>query len=169
MNTLSCRAAAHRWRRLGLVVAFSLVTGTLGLHTALASTSVTFDDPQGHATDDELDGQLPAGVIDWGTGGWYLSGPWGQFSNNSVSFLPSVDSASFSLLSGGRLVRIDAFNGAMDSPTTVTLSCGDQHKQVDLDPGQVRTIDTGWSGSCPNVTVSSSNGWETNFSNLVLE
>jgi hypothetical protein len=27
---------------------------------------------------------------------------------------------------------------------------------------------TGWSGACSSVTVTSSNGWDTNFDNLAL-
>ena len=38
---------------------------------------------------------------------------------------------------------------------------------VDLQPGEVKTIQTNWSGSCTRVTVGSSNGWDTNFDDLV--
>jgi hypothetical protein len=33
---------------------------------------------------------------------------------------------------------------------------------------QVTTIQTGWTGTCTSVTISSSNGWYTNFDDLVL-
>src|SRR6185503_15249840 len=35
--------------------------------------------------------------------------------------------------------------------------------------GQLLTLSTGWPGTCQNVTVTSSNGWNTNFDNLVYD
>jgi hypothetical protein len=32
----------------------------------------------------------------------------------------------------------------------------------------VSTVQTGWSGTCGQVTLESSNGWDTNFNNLVV-
>ena len=46
--------------------------------------TITFDDKSGQ--DQPLNGQYPAGVINWGTGGWYHSGPWGLFTTKSASF-----------------------------------------------------------------------------------
>ena len=48
---------------------------------------VTFDDRAGQ--DQALNGQYPSGVIDWGTGAWYHSGPWGAFTTKSASFSAS--------------------------------------------------------------------------------
>ena len=33
--------------------------------------------------------------------------------------------------------------------------------------GQVATLPTGWAGACLTVTVGSTNGWGTNFDDLV--
>jgi hypothetical protein len=42
-------------------------------------------------------------------------------------------------------------------------------KQVTLAPNQLSTIATGWTGVCTGVTISSTNGWNTNFNNLVID
>jgi hypothetical protein len=64
-------------------------------------------------------------------------------------------------------VRLDAYNGG--APTTVTLRCaGQTDRVVNLASGQLATIATNWSGTCTTVTIMSTNGWDTNFDNLVL-
>jgi len=35
--------------------------------------------------------------------------------------------------------------------------------------GQVLSIVTGWSAGCSSLGVSSSNGWDTNFDDLVID
>jgi hypothetical protein len=37
-----------------------------------------------------------------------------------------------------------------------------------LASGEIATISTGWPGTCSTVTITSTNGWDTNFDNLVL-
>lgn len=118
-----------------------------------------------------LNGVYPSGVINWGTNVWYLSGPWGPLTGNSTSFAnQNQTSGTFNfLISGGaRLVSLDAYNGDT-GPSTVTLSCPGQPNTVQqqLAAGQLATISTGWSSSCTSVTVTSSNGWWTNFTNIV--
>jgi hypothetical protein len=59
-----------------------------------------------------LNGQYPSGVIDWGSNNWYVSGPWLQFTTNSVSYNgPGATSKTFNLLTPMRFVQVDAFNG----------------------------------------------------------
>jgi hypothetical protein len=127
-----------------------------------------FDDRSGQNV--ALNGQYPTGVINWGTGQWFLSGPFGKFTTKSVSFNTSgVTSRSFTFVAPRRLVRLDAYNGGSGS-TTITLSCaGQASKAVSVPANQVATIDTGWTGTCTTVTISSSNGWNTNFDNLVID
>ena len=61
-------------------------------------------------------------------------------------------------------------NGQALVASTITLSCtGQPNRQMTLAVGQLSTIITGWGGTCPNVTISSTNGWDTNFDNLVLK
>jgi hypothetical protein len=129
--------------------------------------TITFDDRSGE--NQPLNGQYPSNVIDWGSGQWLHSGPWGQFSTKSVSFSSSGrTSASFTFTTPRRLVRLDAYNGGGGS-TTITIACsGQATKTVTLGAGQMTTIDTGWTGACTTVTITNSNGWDTNFDNFVL-
>jgi hypothetical protein len=110
------------------------------------------------------------GPLDFGTTGWYLAGPYDQFKGNSISFNGAVlRSATIGLAVPLRVYQVDADNGSQTVPTTVTLACpGQPSVQVAVDPGQRTTIRTGWTTACSSVTVSSTNGWHTNFKNLVL-
>jgi hypothetical protein len=116
-----------------------------------------------------LTGQYPSGTIDWGGGAWYLSGPYDKFTGKSVSFNgEGPTSGTFSFVAPHQLVQLDADNGG-DGSATVTLTCDGQNTQsVDLGAHQTTTIKTGWTSACSNVTVTSSNGWYTNFTNLII-
>jgi hypothetical protein len=129
--------------------------------------TVTFDDRTGQ--NQGLNGQYPANVIDWGTGQWFHSKPFGKFTTSSVSFSGgSLRSASFKFVTPRKLVKLDAYNGGSGS-STVTVSCdGKLPKTVTLAAGQMSTITTGWTVACTNVTVSASNGWDTNFDNMTI-
>jgi hypothetical protein len=134
-----------------------------------APLTLTFDDRPGQ--DLPLNGQYPAGVVDWGNdGAWYLSPPFGTLATKSVSFNGSeAKSAAFSFPTPRRLVKLDAFNGGA-GPSTVRLSCaGASDKELKLAAGELATIETGWTDTCASVTIASSNGWDTNFDNLVFD
>jgi glucose/arabinose dehydrogenase len=130
------------------------------------SQTVTFDDRAGQ--NQALSGQYPTGVIDWGTSGWYHSAPWGQFTTKSVSFRAAgMTVASFTFVTPRRFLSVRAYNGG-GGATTVAISCaGQATKTQSVAAGQLVTILTGWTGDCATVTVSSSNGWDTNFDDLV--
>ncbi len=131
-----------------------------------AQQTVAFDDIAGQ--NEPLNGQYPSGLIDWGSGGWWLSGPYGRFTTKSVSFTSTGTSESFIFLAAQRLVRLDLYNGGA-SATTITISCNGQSTLTfSLAAAELRTQDTGWSGTCTAVTISSTNGWLTNFDNLVV-
>ena len=128
--------------------------------------TVTFDDRSGEGQ--PLEGQYPAGVIDWGSGQWYLSPPFGQLTSKSVSVGEGRTSATFTFLTPRTLLQLDVYNGGA-GPSTVSVGCaGQPTRQVTLNAGQLNTISTGWSGTCSSVTLGSSNGWDTNFDNLVI-
>jgi hypothetical protein len=78
-------------------------------------------------------------------------------------------SASVSFVAPTELVSIDAFNGGSTS-STITLAC-DQLPTVtaSLPAGQSATVRTGWTVRCSTLTITSANGWWTNFDNLVIE
>ncbi|HEY3058138.1 MAG TPA: hypothetical protein VGL99_04095 [Chloroflexota bacterium] len=130
--------------------------------------TLTFDDLA--SPNRPLNGQYPTGVVDWGSGKWYLSRPYGQFRTNSIGFNGAgPTSAAFSFVAPRRLVRLDAFNGGRDA-TTITVSCqGQPTVRQTLAANRLTTIETGWQNACSPVTVGSSNGWQTNFDNLVVD
>jgi len=135
--------------------------------TAAVSTAqtVTFDDKSGQ--NQNLNGQYPSGVINWGSNQWYHSAPWGAFTTKSVSFrTASQTSTTFTFINPRKLVSLRALNGGGTS-TSITVSCNGQTKTTALPAGQVTTITTGFTSPCTNVTVSSTNGWDTNFDDLV--
>jgi hypothetical protein len=133
-----------------------------------ATQTVTFDDLAGQ--DVALNGQYPTGLIDWGSGVWYLSSPYGQFPTKSVSFSgPGITSGTFTFLTPRRLVSIDAYDGGT-SNTLVTVSCAGQ-PSVSFGlaaNSQPSTVPTNWTGTCTSVTITSSNSWDTNFDNLTI-
>jgi hypothetical protein len=147
-----------------------------GIPTTSAVVSVTVSNPvQNVITFDDLadtqtlDGQYPTDVVDWGSNLWYVSMPWGQFTTNSISFSSSRTSASLTFINPKRLISVRAYNGG-GSSTTVTLSCSENPtKSVSIGSGQLVSIDTGWTASCSTVTVTSSNGWDTNFDDLTYD
>jgi glucose/arabinose dehydrogenase len=151
---------------------FDTPTAPTATPTATPSTSaavtVNFDDLS--SPNRTLNGQYPSGAIDWGTGGWYLSGPWRQFTTNSIGFNGAgPTSASFRFMTARRLVRVDAYNGGGVS-STVTLSCSGQRTvSFSIPVNTLRQLSTGWTGTCPIVTVTSTNGWDTNFDNVVYD
>jgi hypothetical protein len=132
------------------------------------STGVSFDDLGN--PNRVLNGQYPSGVIDWGTTVWYLSGPFGAFRTNSVSFNGAgPTSASLRILNGRRLSSVDAYNGGSGA-STLTLACAGQPTlTVSLNAGQSTTLRPAWSAPCASITVGSSNGWNTNFDNFSLQ
>lgn len=131
-----------------------------------SGTNITFDDLTG--VNSPLTGQYPQGLIDWGVGQWWLAAPWGQFTTNSISFVNStLTSASFNFLTPQILTSLQAFNGGNN--TTVTLACqGNPTVSKNINGNQLITIQTLWSTPCSQVTITSGNGWNTNFDNLVL-
>ena len=147
-----------------------------GHSTTSAVVNVTVTNPpqivtfnQLSLTGAPLNGQHPTGVVDWGSNMWLLSGPWGPFTTNSISFSASASSASLRFVVPRRLIGLTAFNGGSES-TTVTLSCsGNPVTTASVEPNQVLTIDTNWSGNCYTVTIGSSNGWDTNFDDLTFD
>ena len=139
---------------------------TVTLTVTSSLTTVTFDDIS--PANRVLTGQYPTGIINWGTGtSWYLSGPWGLFTTQSLSFNGgSQTSGSFTFVSNSGLASLQAYNGGSGS-ATVTISCtGQTTVTATVAAGTVATINTGWTTPCATVTLATSNGWNTNFDNL---
>ena len=131
-----------------------------------STLTITFDSLPGWQS---LNGQYPTGVIDWGSGVWWVAPPWGPFTGNSISYGSGFFSGSFTFLTRFRLLSIDAYNGDT-GPTTLTITCpGQSSTQVTLVGGQLSTIATNWNDACSPVTIANTNGWNTNFANLVID
>lgn len=133
------------------------------------STTVTFNDKTGQ--DIALSGKYPDNLIDWGSNKWYLSGPWEKLTTKSISFNSSSSkSASFNFLVAKTLTNIDIYNGGGAS-STITFSCsGNANKSVTVISKQLITsFATNWSTPCTSVTISSTNGWDSNFDNLIIK
>jgi hypothetical protein len=144
-------------------------SSSLPTPTATApSSSITFDEPGNGSANRALNGQWPTGIADWGTGQWYLSGPWRLFTTNSISYPNGTPrSASFTFVVPKILVSVAAFNGGTVS-STVTLSCaGNSTVSQVLAANTTATITTGWTVPCStSVTIGSSNGWDTNLDSI---
>jgi hypothetical protein len=129
---------------------------------------VSFADRAGQ--DRFLNGQYPDGVIGWGADRWYHEPPFGAFTTKHVSiFGAGPGTARFRLLRPLRLVSLRAYNHG-PSPSDLVLHCdGGPARAAVLVPGEVRTVETGWTVPCAEVTVRSANGWDTHYDDLLLE
>lgn len=137
--------------------------------SSTGTTTITFNDKSGQNT--AFNGQYPSGVINWGSGSWYLSGPWQKFTSKSISFNGgTLKSAGFSFYTPKVLTKIDIYNGG-SATATVTFSCqGNPDKSVMVASKQMLAgVSTAWTTACSSITVNSSNGWDTNFDNLVIK
>lgn len=152
----------------GVLWTYGRLNAARAVGSASANTrTIAFDDLS--SPNRVLNGQYPSGILDWGSNRWYLSGPWGLFRSNSVGFNgASVTSATLVVSAPWRLSQVDLFNGG-SSNSTVALACGGAATaSTTLGAGQMTTLRTNWSAACSPVTISSSNGWDTNLDNFVV-
>jgi hypothetical protein len=129
--------------------------------------TITFDDL---AANRVLNGQYPSGVIDWGSNSWFLSGPVGSFTSNSVNFNgAAVLIQSFAFVTPRTLRQVGAYNGGL-TPAVITLACsGQPTASFTLAAGARATLATNWTGRCSTVSITSSNSSKVNFDNLVIQ
>jgi YVTN family beta-propeller protein len=130
--------------------------------------TVTFDDLAN--PNRALNGQYPTGAIRWGSDRWLLAAPVGPFTTNHVSFNgPDSRREPIVFTVPRRLLQLKVYNNGTGS-SIVTLACAGQLPvQVELAPGQLTTVITGWTAACSRITLGSSNGWDTHFDDLVLD
>ena len=149
------------------------VTGTEGSMThatavtvtvsAPATTTCTFDTlPNPNSP---LNGTYCG--IDFGTGSWYLSGPYSLFTTQSISYPDGTPrSGAFTFISPKTLLQVDVANGGTVA-STITLSCtGNPTVSQAVAVNTLATIITNWTQPCSTVTVGSTNGWDSNFDNV---
>ncbi len=115
-----------------------------------------------------LTGQYPTGVINWGTSGWYLSGPYNLDTTNNVTFNGAGVTTSTFIFNNPRIVTsIKAFG---NSGTNVSLSCtGNPTVTRTTTANTYNVITTSWTQPCSSVTLHADNGWTTNFDDLVIQ
>lgn len=121
----------------------------------------------------DLLNQYPSTEINWGTSGLLeIAAPWKSFLTQNMGYTTNSTSslsATFSILKNRRLVSIEALNGGTVA-STVSIACtGNTTKTQSVAVNQRLTIPTGWTNNCSSaVTLSSTNGWNTNFDNIIL-
>lgn len=163
---------------IGIIV-FLLVSSTAPFNNGLFS--ILFPKPSSHASslqvitfdglraNHPLNGQYPAGIIDWGTNIWGINRPTGLFKTANLEYNNNVKSASFKFVTSGRVVSIDALNQG-GKAATVTISCpGQTNKVTTINSNQKVTIVTGWADNCSPVTIADTNGYNTTFDNLTID
>ena len=130
------------------------------------SQTVTFDDRGGQ--NQPLHGQFPVSVVDWGSSQWYHFASWKRLTTKHFGFdQAGIKSGTFNFVGQRTVSRLDVYNGGTGD-STVTLTCpGQPVKSVTLAADHSTTITTGWTKACGSVTVTSSNGNQTRFDNLV--
>ena len=129
--------------------------------------TVTFDDaPVRNAV---LNGQYPAGLIDWGSGVWFANNAVGKFKTRNLKLNgTSRRTGTFAFLAPRRVVSLDVLNRGSSS-TTVSLACpGQATASMVINPSVITTLRTNWTANCSPVTVSVGNG-NTLFDNLVID
>jgi len=129
------------------------------------SVTIKFDDIS--IGNQALNGVYPANGINWGSGSWYVSDPWKLMFTKSLSFNGgSLKNASFSFIEPRILHHFDAYT---ETATTVTVSCsGLTTRQFTMAAGSYQRLVTNWTSPCTTVTITSTNGWDTNFDNFVI-
>lgn len=134
--------------------------------TPTSGILVIFDNLVGQ--DRLLNGQYPTGLINWGNNKWWLAAPWGPHNTKSISFDDgNGTSRTFAFVTPHILVGLKAGG---TSPSTITLTCAGNAPKVQAIPANtLTTIATGWTVPCTTVTVGSSNGWNTNFDDLLVQ
>jgi hypothetical protein len=126
--------------------------------------TLTFNDRAGQ--NQPLEGRDPSGLIDWGTGRWFLSAPWSVHLTKSISFTDGTTSQFFDFVSPRVL---ESFKAGGASTSTIRVECsGNPDKVQAVAANQVTTITTNFTAPCSRVTFHSSNGWNTNFDDLVV-
>jgi hypothetical protein len=129
-------------------------------------TTVTFDDP----VPPGASGDLLTGVfegIDFGTGRWRWEGAFGVNATNHIFFDSGVGTSRTLQFSPAprRLASLRVFTGI---PGNLTLSDDlGQQISLNLNPGVLQVIQTGWAQRSTTVTVNFTGGWELGIDDIV--
>jgi hypothetical protein len=132
----------------------------------LAEITVTFDDP----VPPGVSGDLLTGIfegIDFGSGQWRWEGAFGVNPTTHIFFDSAVGTSRILQFSPApRLLEsLRVFTG-MTGTLTLSDNLG-QQVNLNLNPGVLQVIQTGWSQSSTSVTVDFTAGWELGIDDIV--
>jgi methionine-rich copper-binding protein CopC/uncharacterized membrane protein len=121
--------------------------------------------------DAALNGLDATGIVDWGTGVWQLGrGESGRTGFQLGSNGPLANRGNFTFAAPSYLVSLQARNNSEFRPASIILSCDDeQRKRVTFSAGQIATIETSWTKPCSIVTIETTDGTSTLFTNMVVQ
>jgi hypothetical protein len=129
---------------------------------------VTFDDPH-LAAGTELSSQYPypSGLIDWPQHEWKIGAPDGKFGTfNLIPADPTAQQLEFSFPNPRVFVGVDVYNGGASEAGIAIQTEGVRAVSINLKPGELRRLRTGWTEACSRINFSLKHGDGLRFDNL---
>jgi hypothetical protein len=129
---------------------------------------VTFDDPH-LLSGTILNGQYPAGVIDWGENSWQIAAPGGGFATfNLMLAEPEATKGEFQFYWPRIFAGVDVYNGGTSDATLTLHSPEIRELSYTIKPQQVVRVRTGWRDPSSSVIFELKNGEGLRFDNLAF-
>ena len=114
-----------------------------------------------------LDGQYPAGVIDWGPEQWRINVPEGRFGTFNLALTDATaKTAEFRFYWPRIFVGVDVYNGGASEATVTIRSPEIREMSFTIKPGQLQRLRTGWRDPSSAVAFELKNGEGLRFDNL---
>jgi hypothetical protein len=133
---------------------------------AIPPSFVTFDDPHLPART-VLNGEYPAGVIEWSADEWQIGVPAGKFGTfNLVGKDPEARSAEFRLVAPRVFLGFDVSNDGPAEATITIRSAATPELKFTIKPGELRRIRTNWSRPVTQVQLQLQSAQHLHFDNL---
>jgi hypothetical protein len=126
---------------------------------------VTFDEPH-LAVGTGLVGVYPAGIVDWGKGGWEIAAPGGKFGTFGLRMVGSK--GEFGLVVESVFAGVDVYDGGDAEARLRIKSAGREDVVVRLKAGELRRVRTGWSGATGKVEFDVERAEGLRFDNLAV-
>jgi len=112
-------------------------------------------------------GQYPSGVIDWPQHEWKIGTPGGKFGTfNLIADDVDAGKLEFSFPSPRVFAGVDVYNGGASEADISIQTAGAPDVAINLKPGELRRVRTGWSEACSQVTFTLQHGDGLRFDNL---
>jgi hypothetical protein len=126
---------------------------------------VTFDEPH-LAAGTGLVGVYPAGIVDWGKGGWEIAAPGGKFGTFGLRMLGAK--GEFGLVGERVFAGVDVYNGGEGEARLTIKSAGKADVVVGLKAGELKRVRTGWNRATRRVEFEVERGEGVRFDNLAV-